>query len=160
MFTRLVTKLQQRIIFSSLIQQPSSSYILVPYTQISAASFSLLGSRRSIKPGNRGDRSSRQGGTTLVKDSSNYSTRSYFSSILMKSPPINHNGHQNRYLHTKDQTNHTNNNNGKKGLPSFVKIVEVGPRDGLQAEPVLIPTPVKINFINLLSQSGYVYFGA
>ena len=79
----------------------------------------------------------------------------------MKSPPINHNGHQNQYLHTNDQTNHhTNNNNGKKGLPSFVKIVEVGPRDGLQAEPVLIPTPVKINFINLLSQSGYVYFEA
>lgn len=42
----------------------------------------------------------------------------------------------------------------RKRLPSFVKIVEVGPRDGLQAEPVIIPTSVKVNFINLLSKSG------
>ncbi|XP_044256416.1 hydroxymethylglutaryl-CoA lyase, mitochondrial [Tribolium madens] len=36
----------------------------------------------------------------------------------------------------------------------FVKIVEVGPRDGLQNEPTHVPTDVKIEFINKLSESG------
>lgn len=39
-------------------------------------------------------------------------------------------------------------------LPSHVKIVEVGPRDGLQNEPQLIPTSIKIAFINQLSLTG------
>lgn len=39
-------------------------------------------------------------------------------------------------------------------FPSFVKIVEVGPRDGLQNESHVIPSEVKINFINMLSQTG------
>lgn len=42
-------------------------------------------------------------------------------------------------------------------LPSFptsVRIVEVGPRDGLQNEKVNIPTEQKIHFINLLSEAG------
>ena len=39
-------------------------------------------------------------------------------------------------------------------LPNFVKIVEVGPRDGLQNEPNNVPTDVKIEFINQLSQTG------
>lgn len=37
---------------------------------------------------------------------------------------------------------------------SSVRIVEVGPRDGLQNEPVNIPTAVKIEFINRLSETG------
>ncbi|XP_006926487.1 3-hydroxymethyl-3-methylglutaryl-CoA lyase, cytoplasmic isoform X2 [Pteropus alecto] len=40
------------------------------------------------------------------------------------------------------------------GLPEYVKIVEVGPRDGLQNEKVIVPTDVKIEFINQLSQTG------
>ncbi|XP_055245799.1 3-hydroxymethyl-3-methylglutaryl-CoA lyase, cytoplasmic isoform X2 [Gorilla gorilla gorilla] len=40
------------------------------------------------------------------------------------------------------------------GLPDFVKIVEVGPRDGLQNEKVIVPTDIKIEFINRLSQTG------
>ncbi|KAJ3156201.1 3-hydroxymethyl-3-methylglutaryl-CoA lyase [Geranomyces michiganensis] len=36
----------------------------------------------------------------------------------------------------------------------FVKIVEVGPRDGLQNEKELLPAEVKIEFINRLSQTG------
>ena len=40
------------------------------------------------------------------------------------------------------------------GLPSFVKIVEVGPRDGLQNEPGVVPTEVKVEFINKLAESG------
>jgi hydroxymethylglutaryl-CoA lyase len=39
-------------------------------------------------------------------------------------------------------------------LPKFVKMVEVGPRDGLQNEPKIIPTSIKIEFINKLSQTG------
>lgn len=39
-------------------------------------------------------------------------------------------------------------------MPKFVKIVEVGPRDGLQNETTLIPTDVKINFVDQLSETG------
>ncbi|XP_018604897.1 3-hydroxy-3-methylglutaryl-CoA lyase, cytoplasmic isoform X2 [Scleropages formosus] len=39
-------------------------------------------------------------------------------------------------------------------LPKFVKIVEVGPRDGLQNEKEIVPTDVKIQFIDLLSKTG------
>lgn len=38
--------------------------------------------------------------------------------------------------------------------PSRVKIVEVGPRDGLQNEKTLISTEHKVELINLLSQTG------
>ena len=38
-------------------------------------------------------------------------------------------------------------------LPKSVKIVEVGPRDGLQNESKIISTENKIQFINLLSES-------
>ncbi len=38
--------------------------------------------------------------------------------------------------------------------PKEVSIVEVGPRDGLQNEPKFLPTQLKIDFINLLSQTG------
>jgi hydroxymethylglutaryl-CoA lyase len=36
----------------------------------------------------------------------------------------------------------------------FVKIVEVGPRDGLQNEKQVIPAETKIEFINRLSDTG------
>ncbi|XP_012998276.2 3-hydroxymethyl-3-methylglutaryl-CoA lyase, cytoplasmic isoform X3 [Cavia porcellus] len=39
-------------------------------------------------------------------------------------------------------------------LPKYVKVVEVGPRDGLQNERVIVPTDIKIEFINQLSQTG------
>lgn len=39
-------------------------------------------------------------------------------------------------------------------LPLFVKIVEVGPRDGLQNEPSPIDSDTKIEFINRLSDTG------
>ncbi|MCP0914207.1 MULTISPECIES: hydroxymethylglutaryl-CoA lyase [Legionella] len=38
--------------------------------------------------------------------------------------------------------------------PQQVTIIEVGPRDGLQNETVFVPTPIKIELINALSQSG------
>jgi hydroxymethylglutaryl-CoA lyase len=39
-------------------------------------------------------------------------------------------------------------------LPKRVKLVEVGPRDGLQNEPGVVPTAVKIELIDQLSQAG------
>jgi hydroxymethylglutaryl-CoA lyase len=39
-------------------------------------------------------------------------------------------------------------------LPNKVKIVEVGPRDGLQNEKQLVPTEVKIELINRLAEAG------
>jgi hydroxymethylglutaryl-CoA lyase len=39
-------------------------------------------------------------------------------------------------------------------LPKHVKIVEVGPRDGLQNESRLVPAEVKIEFVNRLSETG------
>ncbi|XP_069335636.1 hydroxymethylglutaryl-CoA lyase, mitochondrial isoform X1 [Eulemur rufifrons] len=39
-------------------------------------------------------------------------------------------------------------------FPNRVKIVEVGPRDGLQNEKNIVPTPVKIKLIDMLSEAG------
>lgn len=41
-----------------------------------------------------------------------------------------------------------------RSIPDFVKIVEVGPRDGLQNEKSIIPTDVKVELIKLLVSSG------
>jgi len=41
-----------------------------------------------------------------------------------------------------------------KSHNDFVKIVEVGPRDGLQNEKQIVPTEIKVDFINRLSTSG------
>jgi hydroxymethylglutaryl-CoA lyase len=40
------------------------------------------------------------------------------------------------------------------GLPARVRIVEVGPRDGLQNEKAIVPTPTKIELIDRLSDTG------
>src|SRR5437762_7039585 len=40
-------------------------------------------------------------------------------------------------------------------LPRRVRVVEVGPRDGLQNEQRSIPTEDKIQFIDLLSAAGF-----
>ena len=40
--------------------------------------------------------------------------------------------------------------------PSRVKIVEVGPRDGLQNEKEFIPTDIKVELVNRLSNAGFV----
>ncbi|KAH7652212.1 Hydroxymethylglutaryl-CoA lyase protein [Dioscorea alata] len=41
-----------------------------------------------------------------------------------------------------------------RGLPRFVKIVEVGPRDGLQNEKTTVPTMVKVELIQRLAVTG------
>lgn len=43
------------------------------------------------------------------------------------------------------------------GLPSFVKVVEVGARDGLQNEKGFVPTPIKVGLVDLLSESGLTH---
>lgn len=40
-------------------------------------------------------------------------------------------------------------------LPTHIKIVEVSPRDGLQNEKAFIPTAIKVELINRLSQAGF-----
>ena len=40
-------------------------------------------------------------------------------------------------------------------LPKKVKIVEVGPRDGLQNEKEFVPIDVKVELINQLSNAGF-----
>ena len=40
-------------------------------------------------------------------------------------------------------------------LPPKVTVVEVGPRDGLQNEQAIVPTPQKIAFVDLLTAAGH-----
>ncbi len=46
--------------------------------------------------------------------------------------------------------------NTQADLPRKVKIVEVGPRDGLQNEKESVPASVKIELVNRLSQAGFL----
>jgi hydroxymethylglutaryl-CoA lyase len=41
-------------------------------------------------------------------------------------------------------------------MPQAVKVVEVGPRDGLQNEKDFVPTAVKIELVNRLSAAGFL----
>lgn len=40
------------------------------------------------------------------------------------------------------------------GLPARVRIIEVGPRDGLQMEETFVPTELKVELIDALAESG------
>ncbi|XP_021631278.1 hydroxymethylglutaryl-CoA lyase, mitochondrial isoform X1 [Manihot esculenta] len=55
---------------------------------------------------------------------------------------------------SNDKGLHNLRNKFLKGIPKFVKIVEVGPRDGLQNEKNTVPTGVKIELIRRLVSSG------
>jgi hydroxymethylglutaryl-CoA lyase len=46
--------------------------------------------------------------------------------------------------------------NSQPNLPRSVKIVEVGPRDGLQNEKESVPAAVKIELVDRLSRAGFV----
>jgi hydroxymethylglutaryl-CoA lyase len=43
----------------------------------------------------------------------------------------------------------------QQALPRHVRVVEVGPRDGLQNEHVVLPLEVKVNFIRQLAAAGF-----
>ena len=45
-------------------------------------------------------------------------------------------------------------------LPKKVKIVEMGPRDGLQNEGEIVPAPIKIKLINKLTLNGFAFIEA
>ena len=40
-------------------------------------------------------------------------------------------------------------------IPKRVRLVDVGPRDGLQNEQAIVPTGVKVALIDLLSDAGF-----
>src|SRR5215475_7189969 len=40
-------------------------------------------------------------------------------------------------------------------IPRRVRIVEVGPRDGLQNESGIVPTEAKVEFVRLLAEAGF-----
>src|SRR5207244_2297302 len=40
-------------------------------------------------------------------------------------------------------------------LPAAVRIVEVGPRDGLQNEPTPVPAAAKVAFVDALTDAGH-----
>jgi isopropylmalate/homocitrate/citramalate synthase len=40
-------------------------------------------------------------------------------------------------------------------LPRRVRVVEVGPRDGLQNEPEIVPTEAKVRYIEMLADAGF-----
>jgi hydroxymethylglutaryl-CoA lyase len=42
----------------------------------------------------------------------------------------------------------------RPGLPARVSVYEVGPRDGLQAEKVVVPLDIKLEFIDRLGEAG------
>ena len=48
----------------------------------------------------------------------------------------------------------TQDSTGPKSSASVIRIVEVGPRDGLQNESDVVPTAVKVSFVDALSKSG------
>ena len=41
-------------------------------------------------------------------------------------------------------------------LPTFVRVCEMGPRDGLQNEHAVISADDKVRYIDLLSESGQI----
>ncbi|SLM46725.1 Hydroxymethylglutaryl-CoA lyase [Nitrospira japonica] len=44
--------------------------------------------------------------------------------------------------------------NGHNRVARPIRIIEVGPRDGLQNEPAIVPTSAKVSFVNALSRTG------
>ncbi|EOY08783.1 hypothetical protein QUC31_010754 [Theobroma cacao] len=56
--------------------------------------------------------------------------------------------------HYSSICNHRPTNKVLRNLPGYVKIVEVGPRDGLQNEKEIVPTTVKVQLIKMLVSSG------
>ncbi|KAL6626419.1 hypothetical protein ACP70R_030145 [Stipagrostis hirtigluma subsp. patula] len=64
---------------------------------------------------------------------------------------------QQSYRYFSSSSDHGKTWTGSKimhDLPRYVKIVEVGPRDGLQNEKDIVPTPVKVELIRRLAASG------
>ncbi|OMO54644.1 Pyruvate carboxyltransferase [Corchorus capsularis] len=70
---------------------------------------------------------------------------------------INHNDRLAGYFstyHYSSNIHHRPTNKVLGNLPGYVKIVEVGPRDGLQNEKETVPASVKVQLIKILVSSG------
>ena len=57
-----------------------------------------------------------------------------------------------RLITTSSRCNYTFKN--ARACGTFIKVVEVGARDGLQNEKTIVPTETKVEFINKLSETG------
>src|SRR5450432_3333308 len=74
--------------------------------------------------------------------------------------PILRRGHANlrirhlRGLATAAEPTSNHNHQQRQATDTFVKVVEVGPRDGLQNEKKVIPLTTKIELIEKLSKTG------
>lgn len=73
----------------------------------------------------------------------------YFSNVCIKSYPFSHSTES--IIKPNQQTSSRYHDHGNT---NEIRIVEVGPRDGLQNEPKFVETDVKIEFINRLSKVG------
>lgn len=62
----------------------------------------------------------------------------------------------NRFYSSRYNNKFTRDTTNKflRSMPEFVKIVEVGPRDGLQNEKDIVPTSIKVDLIKMLVSSG------
>nr|AFK45398.1 unknown [Lotus japonicus] len=99
--------------------------------------------KRQTRNGSRGDSSSQK--TMTIRRNS------------MKSGMIDNSLHTPGYQYSPKHNNKETQDMAYKfmnGMPKFVKIVEVGPRDGLQNEKNIVPTSVKIELIHRLASSG------
>lgn len=56
--------------------------------------------------------------------------------------------------HCNDKCTGEFSNKFLRSIPGYVKMVEVGPRDGLQNEKQIVPTSVKVELIKMLVSSG------
>ncbi|XP_030484476.2 uncharacterized protein LOC115700937 [Cannabis sativa] len=70
-------------------------------------------------------------------------------------------GHDAENFSVRHYSSHVNNKGAReltnkvlRNIPEFVKVVEVGPRDGLQNEKKTVPTSVKVELIKMLVSSG------
>ncbi|KAM7497103.1 hypothetical protein LguiA_021517 [Lonicera macranthoides] len=85
--------------------------------------------------------------------SSAFTWRQQISSMPRVMGSHNCPNHQYR-SYCEDKSTRDITNKFLKGMPKYVKIVEVGPRDGLQNEKNIVPTAVKIELIRRLVSSG------
>jgi isopropylmalate/homocitrate/citramalate synthase len=69
-------------------------------------------------------------------------------------PAITHPHHPHRHARPTGSRALSSSSSSSSSLPDYVKIVEVGPRDGLQNEKLVVPTAVKIELIHRLVRAG------
>ncbi|XP_023639837.1 hydroxymethylglutaryl-CoA lyase, mitochondrial isoform X2 [Capsella rubella] len=102
-------------------------------------------------PWRRHTRKLSEGELHLIRNISVSGRTSTVSGILRESRSFKE--HKYSTLSNENSTPHINHKISK-GIPKFVKIVEVGPRDGLQNEKNIVPTCIKVELIQRLVSAG------